>query len=139
MRAHLETALTCLASSIGGIVVYSGLFLLLIRMTFIRHLADSAGQESHLTAEVVLASLTCVITLTGVASLLLDRNLAGRFFFIAMIVGIFLIALATPLYIHRNPQPPGGLDRFIVAGLLVGNGVTVISNISAFFFKLPSV
>lgn len=137
MHADWKIALMSLVSSIGGIVAYSGLFLLLMRIKFIRHLADS-GQEIFLTAEVVLGCLTCIITLTAVVFLFFDRILAGRFFFIATIVGVVLLALTTAL-ITSPYQPPRGLERYTLAGLLVGNSAIVASNIGAFFFKLPSL
>ena len=139
MRISCKIALTCLASTIGGIVAYSGLFLVLIRIKFIRHLADSAGQESLLTAEVVLGSLACIITLTAVVFLFFDRNLAGRFFFIAAIVGVLLIVLNTPLLLVPYQRSPQGLERYILTGVFVGNTAIVASNIGVFFLKLPSL
>lgn len=138
MRGDGKIAPRCLASSIGGIVAYSGLFLLLIRIKFIRHLVNSAGQEIFLTTSVLLGSLACIITLTAVVFLFLDRNLAGRFFFIATIVGVPLLILATAGILVPY-QPPAGFEKYTLTGLLVGNIAIVASNIGAFFFKLPSL
>ena len=53
-----KTTLMCLASTIGGVIGYSGLFLILLQIKFLRDFSGSAGQEFFLTAEVVLGALT---------------------------------------------------------------------------------
>jgi hypothetical protein len=108
-------------------------------MKFIRHLSETAGQEVYLTTEVIIGSLTCIVTLTGLGFLKVDRIIAGRFFLIATFLGIALTALTAALVAVPAGEPPRGLETYYVGGVLLGSIAVIISNTLAFYSQLPSL
>jgi hypothetical protein len=125
-------------STLLGIAVYSGLFLFLLGIKFVRHIADPYGSEIWLVTEVILGTLAVVITLTGVVLIFVDRTFSGRFFFIAIVLGAVLVAWSTAGIISPF-KVALGLGRYTWVGLLSGNVVIVLSNIASFFIRIPSL
>lgn len=126
-------------STASGVVVYSLVFLLLFRAKFLRNLAQSAGQEVFLTTEVILGCLTLVITLTGIAIVFVDRVIAGKYFFIAAILGVILTALSTAALLNGPFEPPTGLENYAIIGLVIGNIVIVACNMTVMYLPIPSI
>ena len=138
MPQNYQNTSAFIISTFLGIIIYTGLFLYLLGIKFIRHAADSQGNELWLLAEVELGTIALVITLTAIFFIFFDRTLSGRFFFIAAILGTFLIALTTagiigPFWVAI------GLGKYVWIGLISGITIIVISNISSFFLKIPSL
>ena len=138
MTENYHNVATWAVSTLLGIASYSGLFLFLLGIKFIRHVADSYASEIWLVIEVILGTLAVVITLTGVVLIFVDRTLSGRFFFIAILLGAVLIAWSTAGIISPF-KVALGLGRYTWMGLLSGNIVIILSNIASFFVRIPSL
>lgn len=130
--------ISCLAAIQGTGLAYTAPFLLLFRTKFLRNLATSRGTEAWLTIEVVLGTVTAVLTLTAFTLLFFSRPLAGRFFFLATIVGTLLLVWSTAGIVAPF-RPPIGLDAYAWNGLWVGNLILAASVILAFFVDIPSL
>ncbi len=125
-------------SMVLGITLYSVLFLFLLGIKLLRRTATNFGTEMWLVTEVLLGSLVVVISLTGASLILFDRTIAGRFFYIASIIGAVLIVWSIAGIVAPY-KAALGLGKFTWVGIFVGNCVISISNVTSFFLRMPSL
>ena len=125
-------------SALGGSLLYSVLYLGMLRIKFIRSLPQHAGEEALLALEVALAALTIAMTITGVLFLSRYRTVGGRFLTIAAIVGLAVLGIATAMVVGRDTSTRS-LEAFYVVGQIAGVVSVFASNYMAFYTRLPSM
>jgi hypothetical protein len=122
----------------ADLILYTLLFPTLLRLKVILDLAQFLETEILTTIEVALASLTAVVTLTGIVWLFRERTIAGRYLTIAALSGLFLLVISTMLLLGSDLAPLG-LQTYITPGLLIGNVLLVAANVSVFYSHLPAM
>jgi len=126
-----------IASTLGGSVGYTVLFLGLLKIKSLRHPADSESEDLLDFVVVMLGTLVGVETVMGIIFRSIDGTLAGRFFYIATIIGVPLIFLSAVMAIVKLPKR---LRRYYYgAGLVIGNAVAALANFAVFYSNLPSL
>lgn len=136
-----HNAVGWLVVTILSVSVYAGLFLYLLGLKVLRHIADTRFTEIWLVTEVILGSLALVLTLEALVFILFDRNLSGRFFFLSVIAGACLIGWSTAALaeILGPVKAALGLGHYTWTGLAVGWVSLILSNVLCFFVKIPSL
>jgi len=138
MKHKIRIILIWITATIGGICIFSFLFPFLLGLKIIRNTLSTSGSDYWIVFEVMLASITVTITLTGAVLIFYNRTISGRFFFIAMCFGALLIVLATVVGI-RPIKIAFELKINIWLRLIFGNIMIILSNIVSFYTKLPSL
>lgn len=127
-----------LVATLSSSAVYAVLFLYLLGLKVLRHVAEIQAQETWLVTEVTLGTLAFVLTLEALVLIFCDRTLSGRFFYFSVIAGACLVLWSTACLLGPV-EVAIGLGHYAWKGLAVGCFVLIVSNILCFFFKIPSL
>ncbi len=131
-------ALIFLASSLVGLIAYSYLFPAILNMKYIRHEAEFERDTIWLVSVVVLVASTSIITFTAIFTIFFDREISGRFFYIASVLGAILVTISS-IFMGFDLRPPRGLEFYFFGGLFAGYIIVFVSNIIAYFSDAPSL
>jgi len=114
------------------------LFIYLLGLKALRNIADTSPTETWLVTEVVLGTVTLVITIEALVLIFFDRTLSGRLFFLSVLAGALLIGWSTAGII--SPVWAAlGLGHYMWFGLIAGGVVMITANVLCFFVKIPSL
>jgi hypothetical protein len=129
-----------LVATVMSAGVYTGLFLYLLGFKALRHIADKRETKTWLVTEVILGTVTLILTLEAAVLIFFDRNLSGKFFFLTVIAGVCLMGWSTAgISVFRPIKAALGLGYYTWKGLMVGWVTLIVSNVLCFFFKVPSL
>ena len=129
---------TWLLTTCCSTVTYVVLFIYLLGLKALRNIADTSPTETWLVTEVVLGTVTLVITIEALVLIFFDRTLSGRLFFLSVLAGALLIGWSTAGII--SPVWAAlGLGHYMWFGLIAGGVVMITANVLCFFVKIPSL
>jgi len=127
-----------LPSIVISCAIYSLLFLYILGSKLLRRIVKGKGIDGFTVALVVVSVLGIAITFEALAFLFLDRPLAGRYFFVATVVGVVFAGMSTA-GIVAEINAAKWLGDYTRKGLLWGNLLMVVGNVLCFFVSLPSL
>lgn len=121
-----------------SIAAYSVFFMYLFGSRIIRK--KISDYDDFLVLVVGSTTLALVVTLEAFIWIFIDRTIAGRFLF--MFLPVSALAMSTSILGAGSDKDPYSeamrAGRYNDKGLIVGNLLVILVNISCFFFDLPS-
>jgi hypothetical protein len=128
----------CLLAACASTAAYAGLFVYPLGLKALRRVADTRGTEAWVVTEVVLGTVTLVLTLEALILIFFDRTLSGRFPFVSVFAGALLVGIGTA-GILGPVKASLGLGHYMWIGLAAGGVAMITANVLCFFVKIPSL